>query len=71
MLVSFYKDGSYGVPQDKARAIELMLEAGELGCANGYYNLGVCYRLGDGVEIDKKKAKDYFYFTHLSSDVKI
>ena len=37
-----------------------MLEAGELGCANGYYNLGVCYRIGDGVdvvEIDKTRRK--------------
>ena len=59
-LAGFYADGTYGLPQDWAKANELRLKAGELGCASAYYNLGNSYRRGDGVGIDKRKAK-YFY----------
>ena len=55
-----YADGEMGMPQDFAKAHELFLRAGELGCAEGYYNLGHSYDYGMGVEVDKKKAT-YFY----------
>ena len=39
----------------------MLLRAGELGCAEAYFNLSNSYyHNGRGVEVDKKKAK-YFY----------
>ena len=45
------------VPQDHRMANELYLRAGELGCADAYCNLGNSYLIGEGVEVDMKKAK--------------
>ena len=42
------------------KANELLLKAGELGCAEAYRNLGMSYNNGLGVEVDKKKAKHYY-----------
>ena len=40
---------------------ELLLKAGELGCAKAYFNLGFAYYSGSrGVETDKKKAHYYY-----------
>ena len=58
-LANLYATGDMGMPQDLAKANELYLRGGELGCAESYYNLGNCYRNGEGVEVDKKKAKHY------------
>ena len=55
-----YRSGDYGLAQDYEKANELYLKAGELGCAEAYYNLGCSHNLGDGVEVDKKKANYYF-----------
>ena len=53
-LAGYYAQGIYDMPQDWAKANELLLKAGELGCAGGYYNLGnCCTNEGMGVEIDK------------------
>ena len=59
-LSGCYYEGIDGVPQDMAKANELYLKAGELGCAMGYYNLGTQYFNGRGVEVDKKKARHYY-----------
>ena len=48
------------MPQDWAKANELYLKAGELGYADAYKNLGNSHLDGEGVEIDKKKAKQYY-----------
>ena len=55
--------------QDHQKANELWLKAGELGCAEGYYNLGVYYRDGNGVEVDLKKAKYYFELAAMGVDM--
>ena len=34
------------VPQDWSKANELYLKAGELGCADAYFNLGNSYQWG-------------------------
>ena len=68
-LASWYADGYSILPQDRARANELYLKAGELGYSVGYYNLGQAYRLGRGVEIDKKKAKHYYELAAMMGDV--
>jgi len=60
MLGGYYAQGVMGMPQDWNKAHELYLKAGELGSANGYYNLGNSYDLGTGVEVNKKKSKYYW-----------
>ena len=55
-----YAHGIGGLPQDWAKAHELYLKAGELGCVEAYFNLGMSYDFGHGVEVDKKKAKHYY-----------
>ena len=49
------------IPQDMARANELYLKAGGLGCVDAYFNLGIAYQEGRGVEIDMKKVNYYYY----------
>ena len=56
VLAGYYDRGIMGMPQDKAKAEGLYLKAGELGCADGYFNLGNTYREGLGVTIDLKKS---------------
>ena len=68
-LAGCYERGLNGLPQDWVRANELWLKAGELGCAVAYYNLGNSYYNGFGVEVDKKKAKDYYELAAMSGDV--
>ena len=58
-----------GLPQDFAKANELYPRAGELGCHEGYYNLGVAYKNGRGVEVDKKKAKHFYELAAINGDV--
>ena len=63
-LSYFYERGEGGLPQDYDKAMELLLRAGELGCATAYYNLAsFCYN-GRGVERDAKRAK---YYNELSA----
>ena len=45
-LGGYYGQGILGLPQDEAKANELYLKAGELGCAEAYYNLGNSYNNG-------------------------
>ena len=68
-FAGYYDTGIMGMPQDFAKANELFLRAGELGCAEGYYNLGHSYRVGRGVEVDKKKAKHYWELAAMAGDV--
>ena len=69
-LAGHYLHGSCGLPQDEAKANELFLKAGELGSAVAYFNLGCAYDNGDGVEIDKKKAKHYWELAAMNGGVK-
>ena len=51
------------------KANELYLRAGELGCAEGYFNLGNSYRNGRGVGMDKKKANHYYELAAMNGEV--
>ena len=68
-LGGYYGQGILGLPQDEAKANELYLKAGELGCAEAYYNLGNSYYCGKGVEVDKKKAKYYYELAAMKGSV--
>ena len=68
-LAGYYANGELGMPLDWSKANELYLKAGELGCARGYYNLGMSYDRGVGVEVDKKKAKHYYELAAMNGSV--
>ena len=55
-----YVNGERGLPRDFAKANELFLKAGELGCATSYFNLALHYKNGNGVEADEGKVKHYY-----------
>ena len=55
--------------QDRNKAHELYLKAGELGCHEAYGNLGNSYDLGNGVEVDEKKAKYYWELASIGGNV--
>jgi len=60
MLAGRYQNGTNGYPQDKTKANELYLKAGELGCAQGYFNLSNSYLEARGVEKDLDRAIHYW-----------
>ena len=69
MIGLCFARGSNGMPRHQAKANELFLKAGELGCADAYCNLGIVYRQGEGVEIDMKKATHFFELAAMSGNV--
>lgn len=68
-LACLYGRGARGLPQDWIKANELYLKAGELGCADGYFNIGNSHFVGRGVELDRKKAKYYLELAAMGGDV--
>ena len=69
LLAGMYDQGIRGLSRDRQKAHELLLKAGDLGCARGYYNLGLAYNHGEGVEVDKKKAMYYFELAAIGGDI--
>jgi len=63
-----YFNGSYGLPQSYARALELYHRAGKLGSIPSYYNIGIAYYNGLGVERDAKKAAHYLEVAAIRGD---
>ena len=49
-----------GLPQDRAKALDLYRRAATLGNAEAYYRIGHAYMNGYGVEVDMKKAVYYY-----------
>ena len=68
-LAGYYDRGVMGMPHDTAKANELWLRAGQLGCMEAYCNLGLSYESGRGVEADKKKAKHFYELAAMNGDV--
>jgi TPR repeat protein len=58
-LGCYYGNGLHGLPQDRAKALELWHRAAKLGNATSYYSIGAAYYEGNGVERDETKAKHY------------
>jgi len=65
----FYRDGKHGYPQEYTKALELYQQAGELGYAQAYCNIGYAYNNGEGVEVDKKKGLHYYELAAMKGDV--
>mgnify|MGYP000938486791 CR=1 FL=1 len=70
MNLPFYIVMVYGLPQDLSKANELWRKAADLGCAGACLSLGISYRNGRGVEMDKKKAKHYYELAAMNGSVK-
>ena len=62
-----YYNGKHGLTiiTDYAKAFELFVQAGELGCAAANAHIG----LGEGVDWDTKKAKYYYELAAIWGDV--
>ena len=48
VLGSYYYHGNFGLPQVRARAMELYARASELKFSNAHYHLGMNYHRGGG-----------------------
>ena len=68
-LGSYYYQGDCGLPQDREKAMELWLRAGELGCVTSYYSIARAFYVGEGVERDEKKANHYYELAAMGGDV--
>eukprot|EP00956_Cyclotella_meneghiniana_P037002 scaffold133629_cov23-Cyclotella_meneghiniana.AAC.1 len=69
VLSSFHRNGWHGLPVDQSKAIELLQRACELGSAAGHCHLGSTYRLGNGAEIDMKKAVHNFQIAAMMGNM--
>ena len=67
-LGNYYFGGMFGLPQDNAKALKLWHQAAELGHADAYLNIGIAYRNGRGVEVDKQKAGRYLELAAMAGD---
>ena len=65
----YYNGGLHGLARDYDKALEIWHQAGELGCAEAYYNIGYAYDNGDGVERDDKKANHYYELAAMGGHV--
>ena len=63
-----YNEGERGLPQDRAKALDLWHRAAELGCAESYRSIANSYHFGRGVETDMKKAKHYWELAAIGGD---
>jgi len=64
-----YRNGSHGYPRDYTKALELYHRAAELGYSEAYCNIGYAYNNGQGVEMDKKKAKHNYELAAIGGNV--
>ena len=51
------------------KALELWRRAAELGDYMAQCNIGYAYHLGEGVEVDKEKAKHYYELAAIGGSV--
>ena len=63
-----YSEGSHVLPQDHAKGLELWHQAAELGNTASYYNIGISFKNGYGVEMDEKKAIHYWELAAMGGD---
>jgi len=66
---NYHFKGEHGYPQDITMALELWHRAAELGHSRAYYNIGITYNTGDGVELDEKKAMYYLELAAMRGEV--
>jgi hypothetical protein len=64
-----YSRGMHGLPQDRAKALELYHQAAKHGNVNSCYSIGYAYYNGNGVEMDEKKANHYWELAAMGGHV--
>ena len=64
-----YREGADGFPQDHTKALELWHRAVELGYTRAYCCIGYCYNNGEGVVVDKEKARHYYELAAMGGNV--
>eukprot|EP00979_Chaetoceros_neogracilis_P002318 scaffold402_cov217-Chaetoceros_neogracile.AAC.5 len=69
-LGSYYRLGTMGLRQDHAKALELFHKSAKLGHNFAHFNLSVCYRKGDMVERDTRKATYHGQLAAMAGNVK-
>jgi len=65
MLACAYYHGSYGLPLDIPRAIELWTEAAHLGDLEAHYKLGYRYYEGEGVKKDVARGVKHWQYAAM------
>jgi len=65
-----YLNFDYGLPLNYAKALELWRRAGKLGSAPANYRIGMAHDIGDGVEVDEKKANHYYELAAMAGHLK-
>ena len=60
----------HGFQQDIPKTFELWHRAGELGHSRVYHSIGDIYNIGEGVELDEKKAIHYYELAAIGGDVR-
>ena len=68
-LGNWYFKGTNGYPQDHTKALELWHQAGKLGHALAYNNIGSAYINGIGVKVDEKTATYYYELAAMKGDI--
>eukprot|EP00956_Cyclotella_meneghiniana_P022974 scaffold44066_cov23-Cyclotella_meneghiniana.AAC.1 len=69
LLASYHRFGRNGLQLDQSKAFELFQRASELGCAAAHCHLGFLYRLGNGAEVDKKKAVHHYQIAAIMGNI--
>ena len=65
---NYYRDGTNGYPQDYTKALELWHRAAELGYTGAYCRIAYAYSNGEGVDVDKMKAKHHYELAAMGGD---
>jgi len=68
-LGCYHNQGDYGFPQDYDKALECWHRAAELSYVKAYLNIGYFYEMGLGVEVDRKKAENYYELAAIGGNV--
>ncbi|EJK47708.1 hypothetical protein THAOC_33552 [Thalassiosira oceanica] len=68
-LAGQYYLGQLGLTKDVPRAIELWIEAAELGSVDAHYKLGDTYYHGDGAQQDKPRGVHHWQEAAMKGDV--
>ena len=68
-LACYYHEGSFDLPHDREKALELYPRAAELGCTKAYYSIGNAYLEGLCVERNEKKERHYYELAAMGGNV--
>ena len=69
LLAVYHRKGWYGLPVDQSKSFELLQRESELGSATGHCILGSKYQMGDGTEINMKKAVHHWQIAAMMGHV--